>query len=169
MNEVFQPTHIDYARVAATHPPIYMIHKYWARKPHNVVREYIEHYSRPDEVVFDPFCGSGVTAIEAARVGRRTIALDLSPLSELILKSTLIPVDLDELDGAFGKIEKDIRAVIQGLYRNKCPKCGANAIARYIVWSHVVNCPVCRKRIIMAYAKSLSEKSGCVVCDPCAC
>ncbi|MFQ6062383.1 MAG: DNA methyltransferase, partial [Methanosarcinales archaeon] len=33
------------------------MHKYWARKPHNVVAEYIKKYSEEGEIVLDPFCG----------------------------------------------------------------------------------------------------------------
>ncbi|MCS6831446.1 MAG: site-specific DNA-methyltransferase, partial [bacterium] len=33
------------------------MHKYWAKKPHNVVRAFILQYTRPGEVVLDPFCG----------------------------------------------------------------------------------------------------------------
>jgi len=59
--------HIDHAISPQAHTPMYLMHKYWARKPHNVVREYIEHYSRKGEIVLDPFVGSGVTAIEAIK------------------------------------------------------------------------------------------------------
>ena len=31
--------HINYAIVAKTHTPMYLMHKYWARKPHNVVSD----------------------------------------------------------------------------------------------------------------------------------
>lgn len=37
----------------------------------------IEAYSRPDEVVLDPFAGFGTTAFVAARLGRRPIAVEL--------------------------------------------------------------------------------------------
>jgi hypothetical protein len=30
---------IDYALVAKGHSPMYVMHKFWARKPHNVVSE----------------------------------------------------------------------------------------------------------------------------------
>ena len=73
------------------------MHKFWARKPHNVVREYIEHYSREGEVVFDPFVGSGVTAIESLILKRRAIACDLDPVAIFITRCTAMPVDLDDL------------------------------------------------------------------------
>jgi len=72
--------HIDYAIVAEPHPPMYLLHKWWARKPHNVVRHYIEHYTAPDDLVLDPFHGSGPTVLESIRLGRRAIGFDLDPL-----------------------------------------------------------------------------------------
>ena len=58
---------INYATVAKPHTPMYLMHKYWARKPHNVVSEYIENYTKEGELVLDPFCGSGPTPIEAIK------------------------------------------------------------------------------------------------------
>ncbi len=43
--------HIDYPIVAKTHPSMYLMHKYWARKPHNVVAKYIERYTEEGDVV----------------------------------------------------------------------------------------------------------------------
>ncbi len=39
----------------------------------------IEAYSRPGDVVLDPFAGYGTTAVVAARLGRRPIAIELLP------------------------------------------------------------------------------------------
>jgi hypothetical protein len=47
--------HIDYPLVAQGHTPMYEMHKYWARKPHNVVAEYIKRYSTEEEIVLSPF------------------------------------------------------------------------------------------------------------------
>jgi DNA modification methylase len=69
--------HIDHAISPQAHTPMYLMHKFWARKPHNVVGEYIEHYSKKGDIVLDPFVGSGVTAIEALKRGRKAIAIDL--------------------------------------------------------------------------------------------
>ena len=65
--------HINYNWPAKTHTSMYLMHKYWARKPANVVAEYIKHYSKEGETVLDPFAGSGVTAVEAIKLRRKGI------------------------------------------------------------------------------------------------
>jgi adenine-specific DNA methylase len=80
------------AVIAKTHPPIYLMHKYWARKPHNVVARYIEYYTDPGDVVLDPFMGSGVTVIEAAGLGRDAVGNDLNPIAVLLTEMTLVQI-----------------------------------------------------------------------------
>lgn len=162
-------THINHALVPKTHPPLYMIHKYWARKPHNVVGEYIKHYTHPSEIVLDPFCGSGVTVIEALRNDRLAIGFDLDPLSAMIIESSVEAVDLDKFDEAFNNILAIIKGKINSLYRVKCPKCGAiDATTRYVMWSHIVSCPACDKKIIMAEAKRpKGKKQNIYKCPHC--
>ena len=47
----------------------YGVHPYFTRRPANVVRAYIERFSRAGDTVLDPFGGTGVTAIEAFLLG----------------------------------------------------------------------------------------------------
>jgi DNA modification methylase len=58
----------------------YGVHPYFTRRPYNVVRDYVLHYSRERDVVLDPFGGSGVTAIEAFLENRVGIQNDINPL-----------------------------------------------------------------------------------------
>jgi len=119
--------HINHALVAETHPPMYLMHKFWARKPHNVVRQYIEHYSKKGEIVLDPFCGSGVTCVEALRLNRKTIGIDIDPIATFITRLTVLPVNLSEYEAAYATISKNIRDNIEELYETKCPKCKLKA------------------------------------------
>ncbi|MDO8795298.1 MAG: DNA methyltransferase [Vicinamibacterales bacterium] len=64
----------------------YGVHPYFTRRPFNVVRKYILHYSREGDRVLDPFGGSGVTAIEAFLENRVGIQNDINPLANFIAK-----------------------------------------------------------------------------------
>jgi 16S rRNA G966 N2-methylase RsmD len=126
--------HINYPIVAKSHTSMYLMHKYWARKPHNVVAEYIKTYSKPNEVVLDPFSGSGVTAIESLKLNRKAIAVDLDPLANFITRCTLLPVDLTEFSKVYRRIEKKVKEKIYHLYLTKCSKCKKETIAEAIIW-----------------------------------
>lgn len=120
--------HINHALVAQTHPPMYLIHKYWARKPHNVVRQYVEHYSRSLEIVLDPFCGSGVTCAEAIRLGRKAVGIDIDPIATFITRLTAVPKNKQDYEAAFVTIQQNVRDTINKLYETECQKCKSPAV-----------------------------------------
>jgi len=105
------------------HTAMYVWHKYWSRKTWNVVGEFIRTYSQPGEVVFDPLAGSGVTAIEAIRNGRRAIVCDLNPAASEITELTIRSVDLHALRNAFLRVESQVKAKIDELYEIHCVQC----------------------------------------------
>lgn len=134
------------------------MHKYWARKPHNVVGEYIEHYSKKGEIVLDPFVGSGVTAIEALKRGRKAIAIDLDPISTFITRMTLRPINLKKFKEAFKQIEHAVRGQIESLYSMMCPSCGGKCQEAYVVWQDIIKCQKCGKEI--PFSKVKVEKNS---------
>src|SRR5881628_530396 len=92
----------------------YGVHPYFTRRPANVVREYVQRYSREGDVVLDPFGGTGVTAIEAFLLGRIAIQNDLNPFANFIARNiadtTL--VSIAPLHAAFARVRE---ACEQGL------------------------------------------------------
>lgn len=50
-----------------------------AMYPRGVAEFLIKTFSRPGDVVLDPFCGSGQTLISAAQEGRQYVGFDISP------------------------------------------------------------------------------------------
>ena len=62
----------------------YGVHPYFTRRPYNVVRQYILHFSQEGDTIVDPFGGSGVTAIEAFLENRCGIQNDINPLANFI-------------------------------------------------------------------------------------
>jgi DNA modification methylase len=45
--------------------PIYNAHSYHTKVPHRAIMRYILHYTEPGDVVFDGFCGTGMTGVAA--------------------------------------------------------------------------------------------------------
>jgi DNA modification methylase len=51
--------------------PIYNAHSYHTKVPHKAIMRYILHYTEPGDVVFDGFCGSGMTGVAAQCCGNQ--------------------------------------------------------------------------------------------------
>ena len=49
--------------------PIYMAHAYHTKVPHKAIMRYILHYTKPGDIVFDGFCGTGMTGVAAQMCG----------------------------------------------------------------------------------------------------
>jgi hypothetical protein len=45
--------------------PIYNAHSYHTKVPHRAIMRYLLHYTQPGDVVFDGFCGTGMTGLAA--------------------------------------------------------------------------------------------------------
>jgi 16S rRNA G966 N2-methylase RsmD len=132
---------------------MYVWHKYWSRKTWNVVGEHINAYTREHEVVFDPFAGSGVVAIEAARSNRRAIVCDLNPAGSRITELTLRPANTLKLLEAFERVRERVAKRINDLYIIHCVKCGKPLVADCFVRDgddlvevRYKGCPQCEHR-----------------------
>jgi DNA modification methylase len=51
--------------------PIYNAHSYHTKVPHRAIMRYILHYTEPGDVVYDGFCGTGMTGVAAQLCGDR--------------------------------------------------------------------------------------------------
>jgi len=49
--------------------PIYNAHSYHTKVPHKAIMRYILHYTEPGDLVFDGFCGTGMTGVAAQLCG----------------------------------------------------------------------------------------------------
>lgn len=93
------------------------LHKYWARKPWFVVCDYISKYSKEQDVVLDPFCGSGLMGLEAILQDRDFIGYDLNPIAAFLAENTLtIDFDAGAFDREVRSLEADLKERIMSLY-----------------------------------------------------
>jgi len=128
---------------------IYNMHTYWSKKPHDAIREYIKHYTKPGDLVLDPFCGSGGTALAALMEGRAAIAIDLSPAATFITKNYCTPVDVDELQSAFEELQRKVKPEMDWLYETRCDRCDGRATTAYTVYSNIFQCPRCLEKVAL--------------------
>ncbi len=60
---------------------VHGFHSYPARMHPVTAQRLVESFSRPGDVVLDPFCGSGTALVEARLAGRKAIGVDANPLA----------------------------------------------------------------------------------------
>ncbi|MBI3599566.1 MAG: DNA adenine methylase [Nitrospinae bacterium] len=135
------------------HTSMYLWHKYWSRKTWNVVGEFIKAYCPEGGIVFDPFAGSGIAAMEALKNGRRAIVCDLNPIAAEIIRLTIKPVNEVHLYEAFKRVEEKVKEKIETLYHTVCRKCKKEIVFDCAIWEgknckeiRYQSCPHCGDR-----------------------
>jgi hypothetical protein len=77
--------------------PIYNGHSYHTKVPHKAIMRYILHYTNPGDVVFDGFCGTGMTGVAAQMCGDRTTVESLG--YKVLPDDTILHEVKDETQG----------------------------------------------------------------------
>ncbi len=57
--------------------PIYLAHSYHTKVPYKAIMRYVLHYTEPDDVVFDGFCGTGMTGVATQMCGDKLVVESL--------------------------------------------------------------------------------------------
>lgn len=144
--------------------PIYMAHAYHTKVPHPAIMRYILHYTEPGDIVYDGFCGSGMTGVAAsicaskrdvealnekgAKVGaRHSICSDLAPISSLISASYNKPFNSVAFRKKAEAIIKQVDNELGWMYKTKVGSQIGDV--NYFIWSDVFYCPNCGKEIIL--------------------
>jgi len=93
---------------------LYM-HPYFTKQASNVVSAYIENFTIEGDTVLDPFCGTGVSAIEALAKRRKAIVFDINPLACFITEQTVAQIDTNKFIKAFTNIEDKVGKKIKNI------------------------------------------------------
>lgn len=87
-------THSLFRYPAKFHPP--------------VAATLLEKYSRPHETVLDPFCGSGTLLVEAAKLGRFGIGMDIDPVAVAVSVAKTALIDPLEAQDYYTRVRKRV-------------------------------------------------------------
>lgn len=82
---------------------------YPAKFPSKPITDFILEYSKKDDYILDPFCGSGTVLVESLLNGRNAVGIDLNPVSALIsnAKSRIYTEkDLTQAEAVANELEK---------------------------------------------------------------
>jgi len=69
---------------------------YRGATPSYIIWNLLERYTRPDDVVVDPFCGSGTTLDVCRDLGRHGVGFDLAPFRDDIRQADARALPLDD-------------------------------------------------------------------------
>jgi adenine-specific DNA methylase len=110
------------------------MHKYWSKKPFNIMRQFIQTYSTPGDVVIDPFCGSGVSIAEAIFAGRKAVGIDINPVATFITRQLLAKIPIGELENDFTRIQVACKDTINSYY--EVQRGGESFTATHYLWNN---------------------------------
>ena len=144
--------------------PIYMAHAYHTKVPHPAIMRYILHYTQPGDIVFDGFCGTGMTGVAAqlcgsendvkalkeenAQIGvRHSICSDLSPIASLIAATYNLKFDPKAFERKALRILEQVEKELGWMYETKVDD--KKAKINNTIWSDVFICPSCGKEFVL--------------------
>ena len=144
---------------AKSYTGLYALHKYWGKKPYNVMSDLIQEYTNPKDIVLDPFLGSGVSVTEAIFNDRKGFGIDLNPSAIFISEQIIAPVNLDEFLDEFKSIETDVKDQINSFYEVK--RNGNKYVGQNFLWEGDVLKEIRYKNGTVKRQSILPEESDC--------
>lgn len=128
--------------------PAYMAHAYLTKVPIPAIEPFIKAYTKPGDVVADPFAGSGMTGVAAAILGRGAKLFDISVLGRHVGFGYLNVVDPARLRKAAREAMDAAVELLGDPYAVRCARCGSeHATLSKTVWSVLVRCPGCASTV----------------------
>lgn len=120
--------------------PLYNSHGYHTKVPHKAIMRYLLHYTKPGDVVFDGFCGTGMTGLAAQACGtpdsefkykiesemgnvdwgkRYSVLTDLSPIATVIAKNYNRSYDINDVNAAAERVLRKMQREYGWMYQTK--------------------------------------------------
>lgn len=77
---------------------MHSFHRYYGKLIPAIPAAFIKKFTKKNDLVFDPFSGSGTTAVEALKNGRNFIGLEINPLAKTIAETKTRKLDVKLLE-----------------------------------------------------------------------
>lgn len=90
-------------------PAMHTMCSYYGMFPAKVAHYFIQKYTRPGDLILDPFSGRGTTALQAKSEGRRAICNDLSPLAYVMSRAKVDPPAWEHINSRIDQLEAGFR------------------------------------------------------------
>jgi len=149
--------------------PIYNAHGYHTKVPYKAIIPFVEHYTLPGEIVFDGFCGTGMTGIAAQISGRRAILCDLSPAATFISHNYNHTISAEKYETEMNRILQKVESECAWMYETKHSN-GHIGRINYVIWSDVFLCSYCGSEVIFwdaavdTYEGKVLDEFNCPTC-----
>ena len=128
---------------------VYDAHTYHTKVPPEGIKRLIEYYTNPNDVVLDPFCGSGMTGVAALETSRKAIISDLSPAAAFIAYNFCTPIDHARFLAAVNDVLKKSQEIEIYLYGTRSRETNTVIPNLYTVWSFGYVCSHCDKEFVL--------------------
>jgi len=152
---------------------IYRAHSYHTKVPHRAIMHYILHYTDPGDVIFDGFCGTGMTGVaaqlcddkkeiqnlgyqvndngcvfdgvrEVSKLGKRyAVISDLAPIGSFIAYNLNYPLGVEQTSQAYNQLLLQLDDIEHRYYRSFDGNGEQNGLINYVVWSDIYICDNC--------------------------
>ena len=153
---------------------LYKAHSYHTKVPHLAIVPSILHYTKPGDLVYDGFCGSGMTGVAAQWCGtapadyqlelekewrntghtapewgaRRVILGDLGPIASFITANYNIPFNVDDFATSAQNILDEVESELGWMYETIHKDGITKGRINYTVWSEVFSCHECSADLV---------------------
>jgi hypothetical protein len=113
---------------------IYNMHTYCRRSRMTPIQQYIRHYTQPGDLVLDPFCGSGGTALAALMEDELHRHRPLS--GGYLHHQKLLHPGMWTSCSAPLRLKAKVKPEMDWLYETRCDRCDGRATTAYTVYSY---------------------------------
>ena len=130
-NQVYETKKAISATLPTKRNDLYNSTMYWSQKAFNICDILVEKFTKPGDIVFDPFLGSGVTLFESIKdkMKRNAIGCEINDPPIFMINTILESKDKKKVNKQFEGFIRELQK-LNSYYTITCPSCKKEAIIR---------------------------------------